>query len=270
MIPAFLLNNVYTRGSLKNASGGVRFELVNRLADIDWIAMRKLAIDREPVPLDSVQIEAVDVGNLAPRQIDCAQPFSLPLNTTVTILVLGRELRKARHEIEIAFETRSFGYLQFAIEDDIAEDAHTGGEIDSTPVEEPRPQQETSAVDPWESGIKLLTSSIDAYVECQKKLLNVAIQQFEPETIAGDHTAEAARNVIAEITPPLIDVAQKSALNLVAAGKLFLDLATKPAGAPGEPVGPCTPRKAAGDSKGRKSDRPVRAESGEPPSPGEQ
>jgi hypothetical protein len=245
MIPGFLLNSVYTRGSLRNVSGGFRFELVNRLADIDGIALRRLAIDREPIPLESVQIEAVDIGNPAARQLDTAQPFPLPMNTMLAVVALGRELAKGKHEIEIAFETGSFGCLQFAVEDDISEDAQAGdGEMPATPVaEKPQPRTEAGLAD-------LVASSIGGYLEWQKKLLDLAIQPLDPETLAGERAAEAVGKIIAEVTPPLIDAAQRSALNLVAAGKLFLDLATRPAEAPDEPP---TPKSTALSSTRRKS-----------------
>ena len=253
MIPGYLLNNVYTRGSLKNANGGFRFELVNRLADIDGIALRRLAIDHEPIPLESVQIEAVDIGNPAARQLDTAQPFPLPRNTMVAIVVLGRELRAGKHEIDMTFETRSFGCLQFAVNDDLLEDAHGGdGEMPgAAAAEEPQPQRETVRVDPWETGVQLLASSLDGYIEWQKKVLDLAIQPLDAETVAGERTAAAVGKIIAEVTPPLIDAAQKSALNILAAGKLFLDLATKPVEAPDPPSEPSTPKRPARASERR-------------------
>jgi hydroxymethylglutaryl-CoA reductase (NADPH) len=121
-IPTFLLKKLYTVGSLKNAGGGAQFALKNRLMDAEVVGLRAVAIDGQPVDLDRVRLEVPDLGILTPAEIDAAHPVPFPLRSTVTIRTLAPELKSGKHEIDIGFEARPFGLLQFKIEDAISEE----------------------------------------------------------------------------------------------------------------------------------------------------
>ena len=104
MIPIFLLNQVYRPGSLRKANG-IRFEIVNRLVDIQLVTLRLLAIDGEPIPLEQVKLEVAAIGEPSPSRQDGVQPFPLPLNTTVAVLIAGRKLAVTRHKLDIGFDS---------------------------------------------------------------------------------------------------------------------------------------------------------------------
>ena len=269
----------------RNVEGGVRFELVNRLVDIELVTLRRLAIGREPIPLDQVQLQVAAAGDPASGQFDAAQPFPLPLNTAVRVTVVGRKLPGGKHEIDIGFEARTFGDLQFTVEDCISEDSHTdeaipvvsetGPTVQDPPIMGlPRPQDlpsgspdppavlaeceqkaelaeappgsaeptpvhddRESVVALYDNGMKLITSSVDIYIDKQKELLELAIQQFEDKNTVVARTTEAARSVMTDLATSLNEAAQKSAVNLVTAGKLFFDLARQPHNEPETPAG---------------------------------
>jgi len=120
MIPAGLLERLYTVGSLANTAAGARFTLKNRLSDALLVAVRRLAIDGEPVALDRVRIVLEDGRVLTPAEVSAEHPLPFPLRSTVTIVTDGPELPCARHEIEMVFDARPFGELKLTVEDVLA------------------------------------------------------------------------------------------------------------------------------------------------------
>jgi hypothetical protein len=240
VISSSLLNKVYSPGSLSNTEDGVRFEIVNLLMNIEQVALRRLAVDGDPEPMDRVRLEFCGIGPAA--RIDAAQPFPLPLNARATILLLGRELPKGAHKIEIWIEARPFGEMQFTVEDTICDNVQSGEEaplcapaIGAMPdgdagepihgqVESTESTESQDTLDAFYAvGVRLLTSSMDAYLDAQKKLLNVAIQRAAGEKIVGKRTAEVAQDVVAVLTTSFEELARKSVDNFAAAGVRFLD-----------------------------------------------
>jgi hypothetical protein len=65
----------------------------------------------------------------------------------------------------------------------------------------------------------------DKYIETQKKLLDLAIEQLEAAAKAGGKQKEAVRK---EVQPSLGELTEKSLKNFVTAEKSLLDLAMKP------------------------------------------
>ena len=129
MIPALWLERLYTVGSLTNTGGGARFSLKNRLSDAELVSIRRIAIDGEPLMLDCVRLELEDGRALQLCEIDTAHPVPFPLRATVAVVTRGRELSPARHRLEIAFDARPFGALEFTVEDVPSEGAPTSRSI---------------------------------------------------------------------------------------------------------------------------------------------
>lgn len=121
IIPSMLLKKLYTLGSLKNAEAGVQFSIKNRLSDVELTGLRAIHINGTPVALDHVSLILGDGQRLSPYEISAARPLAFPLRAVVTIQTPLPALPLGKHEIEIAFETRSFGKLQFKVEDAISE-----------------------------------------------------------------------------------------------------------------------------------------------------
>ncbi len=120
IIPSMLLKKLYTLGSLKNAEAGVQFSIKNRLSDAELIGLRSIAINGTPVALDRVSLALSDGHTVSPYEVSASHPLAFPLRAIVTIQTPLSALPEGKHEIEIAFETRPFGKLQFKVEDGIS------------------------------------------------------------------------------------------------------------------------------------------------------
>ena len=244
MIPTALLGKVYATGSLGNVGDGVRFEIVNRLMNIQEVAVKHVAVDGAPVAMDRIRLELSGVERTG--WIDTGQPFSLPLNARVAFLLLGRELPKGVHRIEIGIEVRPFGEVRFTVEDTIYDDSRPGEETTlRTPaarnsrnggnrrpaIRKVKDAQRAESPDTlealYDTSVRLLTSSMDTYIDVQKRVLDMAIREAEEEKIIGKPTAEAVQGVVAELTTSL-ELIRKGAEDFAAAGKLLLDASRPP------------------------------------------
>lgn len=119
IIPSMLLKKLYTLGSLKNAEGGVQFAVKNRLSDVELVGLKKIAVDGTPVPLDSLKLILNDGRTLTSSNVSPATPLSFPLRSSILVQTKLPALPKGKHEIEIGFETKTFGKLQFKVDDAI-------------------------------------------------------------------------------------------------------------------------------------------------------
>ncbi len=126
LIPSMLLKKLYTLGSLKNTAQGVQFAMKNRLSDAEVLALKSITIDGQAVPMQNVTLELASGQILNPDQITAAAPLPFPLRATVLFQTTLPALPLGMHEIEIAFETRPFGKLQFKVEDAISEKEEPG------------------------------------------------------------------------------------------------------------------------------------------------
>ncbi|HSD85674.1 MAG TPA: hydroxymethylglutaryl-CoA reductase [Anaerolineae bacterium] len=126
LIPSMLLKKLYTLGSLKNTEQGVQFAVKNRLSDAELTGLRSITLDGQSIALSEVTLELADGRILKPVQISAANPISFPLRATVLLQTRHPALPVGLHEIEIAFEARPFGKLQFKVEDTISTEAPQG------------------------------------------------------------------------------------------------------------------------------------------------
>lgn len=121
IIPSMLLKKLYTLGSLKNADSGVQFAVKNRLSDVDLIGLRKIAIDGQEVPPQSIRLVLNDGRVLTPSQVSSSSPLAFPVRASIIVQTKLAALPKGKHEIEIGFETKGFGKLQFKVDDAITD-----------------------------------------------------------------------------------------------------------------------------------------------------
>src|ERR1035438_3788258 len=117
MIPAALLNSLYTVGSLKVTNGGVEFAIKNRLAEAEVVGISWITIDGQLVAMDDVRLALEGGRGQAPAEVSAANPIPFPLRCEVKIHAGGSFPPRTRHKIEMAFETRPFGKLQLDIEE---------------------------------------------------------------------------------------------------------------------------------------------------------
>src|ERR1039458_9111570 len=122
MIPAALLNSLYTVGSLKNTNGGVEYGFTSGVAEAEVVAIAGITIAGQSVAMDDVRVDLEGGRGQAPVEVSAANPIPFPLRCEVKIHAGGPFLRRTRHKIELAFETRPFGKLKLDVEDAVAED----------------------------------------------------------------------------------------------------------------------------------------------------
>jgi hydroxymethylglutaryl-CoA reductase (NADPH) len=121
-VPSLLLKQLYTFGSLKNGDDGVQFSMKNRLSDAQVTGLKGIRINGIEVPLHEVEVH-VDDDVFHSHQITAAAPVLFPLKSSLKIVARHAPLDVGKHEIEIAFDSKPFGKLKFAVQDAIAEKA---------------------------------------------------------------------------------------------------------------------------------------------------
>ncbi len=127
-IPSLLLKQLYTFGSLANSDAGVTFALKNRLSDATLVGVRRIAVDGAEVPRDRIRLSFGAEPPTPAARISPEHPLELPLRRVLTLHLDGlAPLAKGSHEIELAFEAKPFGALDFKVNDTIGED--NGGRI---------------------------------------------------------------------------------------------------------------------------------------------
>ncbi|AHG91832.1 hydroxymethylglutaryl-coenzyme A reductase [Gemmatirosa kalamazoonensis] len=122
-VPRLLLKQLYTFGSLRNADGGVRFSIKNRLSDAELTGLRRVSVAGTDVPLDGVRVELPDGRALAARDLTPRTPVAFALRDMLDIRAAMPPLAPGKHHIEIEFDSRPFGNLTLDVEDSIVHDA---------------------------------------------------------------------------------------------------------------------------------------------------
>ncbi len=172
-IPALILKQLYTFGSLESDSKETRFGIKNRLSDATLIRVDKVSIDGEPVPLDRVTLA---VGGQTPRpatDISSESPVDFALRSTVQLHVAREPLERGKHAIGIVFETRPFGKLELNVEDSVSEETVARSRVPYSKDGDQSPEAiaERRRYIERASGVKL--EHIDKY-------------SFDPEITAGN------------------------------------------------------------------------------------
>lgn len=121
-IPALILKQLYTFGSLENVRGGARFMIKNRLSDATLTAVRHVRVDGQDLELDKVTLELGDEGKIKASDVGKkGQPVEFPLRKSVTLHFTGEPLALGKHELQLGFDTKPHGELAFKVKDAIPE-----------------------------------------------------------------------------------------------------------------------------------------------------
>jgi hydroxymethylglutaryl-CoA reductase (NADPH) len=173
LIPVALLKKLYTVGSLKNTDWGAQFALKNRLADAELVAVHRIAIDGKPLAVEDMKLDVGGGGVLTPAQLDEAHPLAFPLRSTLTVQTGAPPLNEGKHQIEISFQARPFGELQFTVEDSISTEPEAPGRL-------PR-----EAGDDYSPAIVLRRR---AFIEKMSgvSLKHLAANSFDPHAVEGN------------------------------------------------------------------------------------
>jgi hydroxymethylglutaryl-CoA reductase (NADPH) len=120
-IPALILKQLYSFGSLKNRAEGIVFELKNRLSDANVVSFEALRINGTDLDLDAVELR-VRGESLKPGAISAESPVAFPLRQTVELCCLGHAaLDQGSHDIVAIFRTDNFGELRLKVKDTVSE-----------------------------------------------------------------------------------------------------------------------------------------------------
>lgn len=119
-IPALLLRQLYTSGSLENDGEGFRFSLKNRLSDASLTRIHGLRVDDAEVPLKHLRLDLGDGRTLAAADVSPQAPAPFALRQVARVMARGGPLALGSHEIRCDVETDSFGRLEIVAKDAIA------------------------------------------------------------------------------------------------------------------------------------------------------
>jgi hydroxymethylglutaryl-CoA reductase (NADPH) len=120
-IPAAMLRQLYTVGSLKNTEAGVQFSVKNRLSDAHLTSLRSVRINGRDVPLERVRIVRNGGEPCAASAITTDSPLWFPLRQSLDIVACNGALPQGKHEIEVTFTSKPFGKLAVTVADTVSE-----------------------------------------------------------------------------------------------------------------------------------------------------
>ncbi len=123
-IPQLVLKQLYTFGSLKNTSDGIKFSLKNRLADAKITMITSISIDDNELPLEEVWIDYGQNETIKPTDINKDHYLDFPLRKVFTIRAKTSELDAGKHQIRIKFTVEPFGTLELKVDGSIIDEQH--------------------------------------------------------------------------------------------------------------------------------------------------
>lgn len=119
-LPALILKQLYSFGSLKNATRGISFELKNRLSDSRVVGVKRVVVNGSKVALETVEF-VLSGETLRPAAVSASDPMPFPLRQIVEICCRDHApLGEGKHEIRMVFTTDNFGELKLKVSDAIA------------------------------------------------------------------------------------------------------------------------------------------------------
>jgi len=172
-IPARILSKLFNRTSLKNQGNKVRFSVKNRLAPASLLCISRIEIDGAQVPLDRVNVCCGDDPSLPLTAITHEKPMDFPLGTLLSFFMDIDALEPGAHDLTVVFDTRPFGELRMAVNDELNTGKHAPGAL-------PR--------DPENDYAKKIIQARQAFIKDQTgaKLNHVARYSIDPLTTRGN------------------------------------------------------------------------------------
>lgn len=119
-VPAFLLRRLYVKGSLRNESGGLMFDLSNALGS--GYADRVLPLRLDDAEVDPGTCAFIVDGEALPfLSISESNPMTLAMGWTLSVRAEGVELSPGEHAIELGFVVTGMGEMRFDVRDTVAD-----------------------------------------------------------------------------------------------------------------------------------------------------
>ncbi|HET7228579.1 MAG TPA: hydroxymethylglutaryl-CoA reductase [Longimicrobium sp.] len=113
-----MAQRLYTPGSLSAGADGVRFELSNRLDDMQLTAVLGVRLDgRDLAPAD-VELRMGAERRAAPG-VTAGRPVRFGLGETLEVATPAAALGEGAHELEVRLESLPFGELHLTVRDEV-------------------------------------------------------------------------------------------------------------------------------------------------------
>ena len=118
-MPAFLLDRLYVRGSLKNTATGFELTIQNTLAPGTIVGIELLRVDGEEYALERIRAALPDGTQLSNSELSVQSPLRFAVGDRVTIQVDGAPLSPGLHKLVISPKTKETGVLHIRAADNI-------------------------------------------------------------------------------------------------------------------------------------------------------
>ena len=123
MLPAYMLRQLYVKGSMKNMKEGDKvvgftLSLKNKLGSANLKGEVVLAVDGQPVPPDSILLKKGDATIKMSDLVQTPMKFSVGDSLDVAVKREGG-LTPGQHKIDVKFNIVEFGKAQFDLTDTV-------------------------------------------------------------------------------------------------------------------------------------------------------
>jgi hydroxymethylglutaryl-CoA reductase (NADPH) len=119
-IPAMLLRQLYSFGSLARDGDGIRFSIKNRLSDAALTGIRAVRLDGRDVPIRGLVLELAGGVSLRATELSSERPLPFALRQEAHLHIPDAPLCVGPHDIQVEVETSPFGTLDISARDDLA------------------------------------------------------------------------------------------------------------------------------------------------------
>lgn len=114
MIPKFLLQQLYTPGSLRNTNTGFGFTVKNPFLDCTIVQVHKVAVDGRIYELETTRASGFEATTVTPEA-----PLSFPRGADLEVEVDADPLEPGRRNLYVKVETAEFGPLKIDVNETV-------------------------------------------------------------------------------------------------------------------------------------------------------
>jgi hypothetical protein len=117
-IPAFMLKQMYVKGSLHNQADGFSLTVRNHLAPGTLVGVG-LAVDGTLLDPAAITVVVGDTRTPAPA-VTADTPLPFPTNMPLSLEIVGAPLAPGAHTLALQAQTREIGAVTIEVKDSIA------------------------------------------------------------------------------------------------------------------------------------------------------
>ncbi len=119
-IPQIVLRQLYTQGSLKSTSNGIKFMVKNRLIDTRIVSIPEIAVNGILLTVDEIDIDLGKGVLLKTSEITAKSPINFPLGHSISIYLKKKFIIGDLLAIRFSFKVEKFGLLEVKLEDTLS------------------------------------------------------------------------------------------------------------------------------------------------------